>query len=136
MAAVALPQYQKAVTKARFAEAFTNLKTIGEAYTVCKLNGGTCDFDKLDIDVGKNEYDTGLSRTTENFTYYTGELQTANNADTVSAYALYKKEDVCLCYRNNGIIQIRQNDSCGPADTSFDYAKLLNLPEEEDCCCC
>ncbi|MBQ7908901.1 MAG: prepilin-type N-terminal cleavage/methylation domain-containing protein, partial [Elusimicrobiaceae bacterium] len=31
LSAVALPQYQKAVFKARMAEAFTNLKTISEA---------------------------------------------------------------------------------------------------------
>lgn len=37
LSAVALPQYQKAVTKAKFTEAITNLKTIAEADKVCQL---------------------------------------------------------------------------------------------------
>ena len=40
LSAVALPQYTKSVTKARFAEAFTNLKTIAEAVKVCELENG------------------------------------------------------------------------------------------------
>lgn len=38
LAAVALPQYQKAVAKARFAEALTTLHTLANAYKVCALN--------------------------------------------------------------------------------------------------
>lgn len=37
LAAVALPQYQKAVFKARAAEAITLLKSLGNAYEVCLL---------------------------------------------------------------------------------------------------
>ena len=66
LSAVALPQYQKAVFKSRFAEAFTNLKTISEAVKLCEMENGkaeigvneTC-YDKkvLAISVGK-EYDS------------------------------------------------------------------------------
>lgn len=40
LAAIALPQYEKAVTKARFAEAFPNLKAIATAFNVCTLEIG------------------------------------------------------------------------------------------------
>ncbi len=52
LAAVALPQYQKAVIKSRVAEYKANLKTIAEAAEVCKLSkGGVCSLDELNIDV-------------------------------------------------------------------------------------
>ena len=40
LAAIALPQYKRAVVKARFAEAFTKLKTISEADEVCRIETG------------------------------------------------------------------------------------------------
>ena len=43
LAAVALPQYNKAVFKARAAEAITMLKSIGDAYQICQLQySGKC----------------------------------------------------------------------------------------------
>ncbi len=52
LAAVAVPQYQKAVTKARVAEYETTMKAIGTAAAVCKLqHDGTCTLDELDIEV-------------------------------------------------------------------------------------
>ena len=44
LSAVALPQYTKAVAKARFAEALTNLKTLSEAVKVCELENGRVDW--------------------------------------------------------------------------------------------
>ena len=47
LAAVALPQYNKTVFKARAAEAITLLKSLGDAYEVCQLeNSGDCDQDE------------------------------------------------------------------------------------------
>ncbi len=62
LAAVALPQYQKAVKKARFAEAFANLKTIAQADAVCYLNKGRhCGLSELDIDIGETiQHHTGI----------------------------------------------------------------------------
>ncbi len=40
LAAIALPQYQRTATKARFAEAFPNLKTLSDAVKVCELANG------------------------------------------------------------------------------------------------
>lgn len=45
LAAVALPQYQKAVFKARAAEAITMLNGLGKALQVCKLERGEECFD-------------------------------------------------------------------------------------------
>ena len=45
LAAAAMPQYQKAVLKARFAELTTVLDSIGKAYQVCALEHlGQCDL--------------------------------------------------------------------------------------------
>ena len=40
LAAVAVPQYQKAVLKARWTEAFTNLKAINDAIKLCVMERG------------------------------------------------------------------------------------------------
>ncbi len=56
LAAVAVPQYQRAVEKSRMAEAVANVRTIAQAHQVYYLaNGhylGPKDLDKLDIDLG------------------------------------------------------------------------------------
>ncbi len=52
LAAVALPQYQKAVMKARITEYEVNLKALADAEQVCYLRkGSTCTIDELDIEV-------------------------------------------------------------------------------------
>ena len=52
LAAVALPQYQKAVEKARLTEYETNLKTLYEADRLCYLQkGGKCAMNELDIEL-------------------------------------------------------------------------------------
>ena len=53
LAAVALPQYQKAVAKSRFTEAIVNLKALKQAKDVCVLGGGDdCgDIASLDVQV-------------------------------------------------------------------------------------
>ncbi len=52
LAAVALPQYQKAVLKAQVVEYETNLTALGKAAAACKLaKGEACTIDELDVDV-------------------------------------------------------------------------------------
>ncbi len=142
LAAVALPQYQKAVTKARFAEALTNLKTIAEAHKVCYMEkGDSCSFDDLSVDIGietgANEYIGGYSsRLTENFAYSVGITNACSAANDTWVYTQYLKEDVCLCYMQTGEIVVGISSQCAGDEPHFDYAKLLNLPSSEDCCCC
>ena len=136
LAAVALPQYQKAVAKSRFTEAIVNLKALKQAKDVCVLGGGDDCGDIASLDVQVPE--------TANF-YFDG-------FDPQLGYygpsAGYKKEQVCLCYYDendpdfgpNGTLVLSQNheDSCFDKPASFDYAKLLNIPEvsQEECGCC
>ena len=142
LASVALPQYQKAVVKSRFAEAFSNLKTIAQADEVCRMSGedtgsyGGCRIDELSIEIPGEKIEGRLcgepAIETKNFYYWA-----SNNCDgPEAAAALYKEEDVCVCLLKTGQFAIRQNDQCRPQRTSFDYAKLLKLPEDIPCACC
>jgi len=140
LSAIALPQYTKAVTKARFAEAMTNLKTIYSSLQVCELEKGkhNCSFNDLAIDIPGTyssyaSYCSGYE--TKHFIY--GD---SCSGDTVYvATAGYKDEDVCLCIFEDGL-RVIQNDGCAAKSTSFDYAKLLNIPEVVagfgGCSCC
>ena len=114
LSAVALPQYQKAVVKTRFAEAFVNLKNVGEAVKLCELeNGGTdiaaCyEFSNLSIDIGKSDDD--WIRYTNNFFYRpyspdggTNILAVADYND--SGFKNAHSSDVCLCLFRDGAIR-------------------------------
>ena len=134
LSAVALPQYTKAVTKARFAEAMTNLKTIAEADRVCRLaKDDACAMSELDISVGENK---GSSLCSSDETQTKDFFYCASSSVAGVPSAQYKKEDVCLCYLDSGEIVLSQgNDSCAP-DPTFDYAKLLNIREDTSSCGC
>lgn len=141
LSAVALPQYQKTVTKAKFTEAITNLKTIAEADKVCQLGGGTdkwgqCSITDLDITIPGTETDKYCgdpSIETKDFVYWAS----SDCCGYAHATVLYKKEDVCLCYDHNdeGNEEITvYSDGVISTPPSYDYAKLLNLPEGSCCC--
>lgn len=52
LAAIALPQYQKAVMKSRFVEIETNLRTLAIAGQACYLmKGDECSLEEMDIQV-------------------------------------------------------------------------------------
>ena len=147
LAAVAVPQYQKAVVKARFTEAMSNLKAISQASKACRLakeGSDACTMDELDIDIGlrMNKW----WRNSKNFRYSTG-------VERRAVVALYNKEEVCLCMYESGKLVLQQNresTECLPPPpvgkaASMDYAKLLNLPDVDDldedeegyaCYCC
>lgn len=144
LSAVALPQYTKAVTKTRFAEAMSNLKTIAEADQVCRLakGGDTCKITELDIGIGRETLDENTVETKD--FYYRSSANPGESGPVPpwvnsSAQAQYKKEDVCLCYLENGKMVVAAGvDTCAQAP-SFDYAKLLNVAEPADteaCSCC
>ncbi len=144
LSAVALPQYTKAVTKARFSEAFTNLKALSDAVKVCELeNGkftssgeGPCqDIELLDFYPGKKK---GYGAETDRF-YYNPGIGTNRN-ETIKATAINKEYAVCLCIHEDGHFSGATNGcgdcSGGKEDIPFDILKLLNVEEDENCCCC
>jgi len=137
LSTVALPQYTKAVTKARFAEAFANLKTISQADIACQLEkGGSCTMADLAIEIPGTIINEGGALETDYFVY-----QASNNPDTTDAVqALYKKEDVCVCMFQTGELTLWQDDGCISQEASFDYYKLLNIEHRNsmggNCACC
>ena len=133
LSAVALPQYNKAVVKARFSEAITNLKSIESATKLCRLAeagtgfGGACNMSDLDIEIGTSN--SGIVSETEYFMY-----QSETGGAGFPA-AQYKKEDVCICYED-GVLSLTHQSNCVDKEPSFDYSKLLNIPEGDSCFCC
>ena len=136
LSAIALPQYQKAVMKSRFAEAMTNLRAIAQADAVCKLEKGrACFIGELPIEIGTvvstDNANNSDAADTAHFRYF------ASGSPDGYPSALYSKEDVCLCWRDGNIVvgQDPSMDCAGP-DPTMDYAKLLNLAEDNGCICC
>ena len=137
LSAVALPQYTKAVAKARFAEAFVNLKTIAQADAVCQLEKGeNCTMEDLSIEIPGTTRASGSEMETKYFIYRAS--VNPNGPNEVQAF--YKKEDVCVCMSHGGVLALHQDDGCGNPNASIDYNKLLNLPtamsDEGACNCC
>lgn len=138
LSAVAFPQYQKAVAKARFSEALVLLKSLKQAKDVYRLQDGAYNNPGLDA------LDVSVPGETSNFYFFEFDPQNG----TYGPSAGYKKEQVCLCYYDsgdelwgaNGKLVLSQNhsSSCSDKSTSFDYAKLLNIPEvsSDKCGCC
>ena len=125
LAVVAVPQYQKAVVKARFTEAISNLKSIGEADEACQMEkGDLCSLDELSVSLGE---------ASDNFYYF------ASKSPMTMPSAGYLKEDVCLCYEKGIIYVSKELNGCQEDTPSYNYAELLHLPtyeEGEDCVCC
>ena len=142
LSAIALPQYEKAVTKARFAEAFVNLKAISTAVKICELETGTkvgplitdpcSSFSNLSISLpcesGGDEYNCRVG----NFQYRTTDVD-----GNGKAAAMYLKGDVCLCVNDDGEFVGSQNtDSCN-GEVSYDLLKMLGVREDSaHCYCC
>ncbi len=129
LAAVAIPQYQKAVAKSRFTEAFVNLKYLAQRTQVYKLEHGENPEGQLFWDE---------VRDSDNFFYNAGD---GNGNNYVLASVGYKKEEVCICYTKDQtfvLYQDRENSNCAQNPASYDYAQLLNIPEvdEDTCMCC
>ncbi len=142
LAAVALPQYERAVTKARFAEAFVNLKSLADAVKICELETGT-DITQNNSPCGKV---ANLSIAFSNdicedcfvmgdFKFITGEVM--GNVEGIKSSAYYLKNDVCVCLHDDGHMTGSQNtDGCGSPEVSYDLLKMLGIEENADCACC
>lgn len=144
LAAVAVPQYQKAVIKSHFAEAKVNMKALANALHVCVLSGHElndmvyCDItDQGGIDLELGEPYNNVGRQTENFVYVG---QGYDNGVVVQA--AYKKDHVCICYDANSNTYSLARDSeyfcntdASDKEPQWEYDKLLGL-EESSCSCC
>ena len=145
LAAVALPQYNKAVIKARFAEAQANLKSLAQAVKVCQLSGKDCNtFDDLDISLG-TKY-TPFHYNTDLFIYNVMDAILCTDADCESSVpgyitVAYRKEPVCLCYSlTNDKVSIAGSNWCDTdddeAEQTQNYNQLLGLDTNASCSCC
>ena len=139
LAAVALPQYQKAVIKAHFSEAQANLKTLAQAMKVCQLSGKECsNFSDLGIDLGENNLSVDFDHETKLFHY----LLPAYAMPEGYVGAAYKKEPVCLCYNlETDEVSLAGGDFlCGldndDATQTQNYNQLLGLNTNNACSCC
>ena len=137
LSAIALPQYQKAVTKARFAEAFTNLKTLADAIHTCELEHGkgVCQGETSEeiFCQDKSQLDVQI-KDSDNFKYESDRCRGV-------AVALYKKAHACLCIDDNGVFTAgSDSDMLGCYDEDmgkefpYDLSKLLGVEEGCDCC--
>ena len=137
LSAVALPQYQKAVTKSHFAQAFVGLKAIADAEKVCMLSAGEkvedlcCEGnicakpENLDIEIGSIVENSPSIRDTKYFTLIFGN-GVSNGAD-IMAQAQYKKYDVCVCIHEDGHFSGSVEGGCSSAEAPFDVLKVLNI---------
>ncbi len=146
LAAVALPQYQKAVWKSRAAEAYTNLQTLKNAIDSCELEHGRlteenvsenpCSKMKnLGIQIGESYEDNAISDT-ESFIYVIEHgINYAESEEIAASAASRKDADLCICIYDDGHFTTNAEESaCNSGD--FSYANILGLDKDENCMCC
>jgi prepilin-type N-terminal cleavage/methylation domain-containing protein len=111
LAAIALPQYQKAVEKFRAAEAFTILKAIASANEIYRLTTGTyaSEMEDLDIEIPGNvvTFNSNKRIETKSFVYNTHGSDSINTyiavaqrkpAGTLYYLAVRPGKTLILCY--------------------------------------
>lgn len=141
LSAVALPQYQKAVVKSRFAEAQTNISSLKQAVAECALaNPGSdfatqCNVNNLSIKIGTSV--NWFLTATKDFWY-----DVTGSADDYFITAAYRRDRACICYssKTNSWALAKDNRIVcedNERTSNIDYNKLLNLPDaDERCECC
>ena len=103
LAAVALPQYQKAVWKSRYVQAKTIVQSIAQAEERYYLANGkyTANFDELDIDIPKPLEDVSCTEESDCDAVYTWGKCTLATSDGVPVRAqciVYKNQKYYLAY--------------------------------------
>ena len=138
LSAIALPQYKKAVVKARFSEAFVNLKALGEAVKICELENGSAEEcrnpENLTIS-GTDADDFGWY--TPFFTYYpygTKDYSTTSEVIAVTDYRPGDGTDVCLCIHRDGHFSGLMGDC--ENEPNWDVLKAIGVEKYEYCWCC
>jgi prepilin-type N-terminal cleavage/methylation domain-containing protein len=125
LAAIALPQYEKAVEKSRSVEGLLNLQTIHKAQQLYKLMTGedyqADTFDKLDIEIPGLLNETTRTKTTKFFRYVLSN-NTANNAGTRFNYARRQNNEKLLY----AFVENQKNWYCCWAEEKFKKICLIN----------
>ncbi len=155
LAAIAMPQYQKAKIKAEFAEAYTKLKAAAQIEEMCRLQTGAKQCNGTNNYIGylaevntevngcrRIDQRTGWCLDVEDiskekfFVFLGGQM----SSDKMLASANYVKEDVCLCITKNYKFVLSQGEC---SDTpSKKYSEILGIPDVTDdnedygCYCC
>ncbi len=147
LAGIALPQYQNAVIKANFAEAYVKLKAAAQIEEMCRLEYGieycgvnafnynTGDYASYHIEVAEMNDPQGNDKF---WVMLPGDLGEDTN---ILASAYYNKDDVCICITKNYKFILASDCSNG---ASKDYSKILGIEDITDnnceegypCCAC
>lgn len=136
LAAVAVPQYQKAVFKSRMSEAFTVLPTIKAAIQTCEMEHGKMENHEDHPCNDPNNWDISIK--SKEFRFYAdpGFI----NDGAVVAVGLHMPTDVCICIHEDGHFSTGDEVAgCGGNEDvypSFNVAKALGLDPEDGCNCC
>ena len=156
LAAIAVPQYQKAVIKSRVAEGLVNLRAIGDAVKLCHLEHGAegwveeCGlFSALPISVG--EVNNDYAAYTKYFEYHPQNVYEDDHIVATADFMLQGTSivdgevsspssggDVCFCLFDDG--QIRGTlGNCGNEPDDPNILSWLGIDpatEEDNCNCC
>ena len=142
LAAIAVPQYQKAVVKAHYAEAKANIQALAQAVEVCKLSGEVCSLESGNLGVDIGNVNGGGFAETQNFWYAADSFSTYVCAGSLkyAAALCYNPSDQSWGYQaytdSSGSIAIGANACGGTAQPDLDYASLLDVPYDANCGCC
>ena len=138
LAAVALPQYQKAVTKSRFAAAFSTLKAIEVAGETCRLESADSQTDcrlsnpSLVLDIPREE-EFGGGQFVLNGDFIYG-LYCDKNSCTATAG--YMRDNACICYSDHTFFVGENVCETSELTPQFNYGDLLGGLETSTCQCC
>ena len=145
LAAVAVPQYNKAVWKSRAAEAYTNLKTLKDALDVCELEHGRItdenyaehpchSMENLNVQIGEGL--SGNTASTDSFTYQIQHnREELVGSEEIAGFAVsHKDSDLCICIYDDGHFTTNTEDGGCAGNSS--YGNILGLDEDDNCACC
>ena len=149
LAGIALPQYQNAVIKAQFAEAYVKLKAAAQIEEMCKLQTGAMEYcadngegfeyiSETHTQVNNCQEEDCSDFNWNNFKFFYRISGDVMGSSEILATAQYSKEDVCVCITKDYKFVLSQNRSGCTYEVTKNYSKILNIPEDEtgDCWCC
>ena len=137
LAAVAVPQYQKTVVKAHYAEAKTNLHSLAQSLEVCKLaaseDGCSIAYNSMDISFGTAIPGSAVVET-PNFTYI-GWWNSSDGAEGLCAGSAQYSAAICYSSATQQL-SLGENYCGGSGQPDLDYETLLGITKSSDCSCC